>query len=488
MTSPSRHCEERSDEAIQDFSSLQMGDSKKSNRYKKRLDCFTLRVRNDVGLRLCEEHSDEAIQRPATFVRAKQQCNYNILKTNLLYSSYRKVTQFLLALLCLFFTACVQETPILSLGLREEYRIPRMSVYRFTPGYTGEQYRWTMQLTDGRDTLLSTEHHYAFVQKDEGIYNLTFEIIDPRTPYKFKFTVEVMHEYIEYSPYIAKVYAYCPAPGQFVNEMPKYEPGDTEETMRKKAEENISGKNNVMITLGGYGGYVTFGFDHTVMNVKGEKDFSIYGNAFYSLVDVGQPGGSSEPGIVMVAFDRNQNGQADEDEWYELAGSEHHKPETVHNYEITYLRPDTAKTPVPDPTGQITDMTHIAWTDNRGATGYIPKNRFHTQPYYPGWISGDELTFRGTRLKDNAEDLSGMGTYWVQYAYDWGYADNHPNELVDLISFDIDWAVDKNGRKVDLPGVDFIRVYTGVNQSCGWIGEISTEIIRARDLHIETDN
>jgi hypothetical protein len=30
-----------------------------------------------------------------------------------------------------------------------------------------------------------------------------------------------------------------------------------------------------------------------------------------------------------------------------------------------------------------------------------------------------------------------------------------------------------------------VRVYTGVHQQCGWIGEISTEISHARDLNIE---
>lgn len=47
-------------------------------------------------------------------------------------------------------------------------------------------------------------------------------------------------------------------------------------------------------------------------------------------------------------------------------------------------------------------------------------------------------------------------------------------------------GVDAEGNKVELPGVDFIKVYTAVNQYCGWIGETSTEIIRAQDLHIAT--
>ena len=60
-----------------------------------------------------------------------------------------------------------------------------------------------------------------------------------------------------------------------------------------------------------------------------------------------------------------------------------------------------------------------------------------------------------------------------------------PNSEEDKISFDIGWAVDSLGNPVHLPGVDFIRVYTGVNQQCGWLGETSTELSRAEDLHVE---
>ena len=57
-----------------------------------------------------------------------------------------------------------------------------------------------------------------------------------------------MHEEVEYSPYIARVYEYRPAPGQFINEMPKYEEGNTEADMIQKAEDCISGTNDVMIS------------------------------------------------------------------------------------------------------------------------------------------------------------------------------------------------------------------------------------------------
>lgn len=384
--------------------------------------------------------------------------------------------------------SCTQDKiPMVSLGIDDIYYLPRMKAYALNPAFTGDAYRWTMRTPAGTDSLLSTARDYIFLAKDTGTYDLTFQILDERTPYTHQFRFVVMHEEVEYSPYLAKVYEYRPAPGQFVNTMPEYEPGDTEETMRRKAEENISGTNDVMISLGGYGGYIVFGFDHTVMNVAGKKDFLILGNAFYSdLPDYQEKkGGSCEPGIVMVSFDENQNGVPD-DAWYELAGSEYYSPETVKDYRITYTRPDENKEPVPDMDQQMSDATYIAWQDNLGESGYIAKNIYHPQSYYPGWLPDDKLVFGGSRLKRNGMDESGTGRYFVLYSYPWGYVDNHPNDKKDLNSFDIGWAVDGGGNPVHLRGVDFVKVYTGVNQYCGWIGETSTEIIRAQDLHIET--
>jgi hypothetical protein len=38
---------------------------------------------------------------------------------------------------------------------------------------------------------------------------------------------------------------------------------------------------------------------------------------------------------------------------------------------------------------------------------------------------------------------------------------------------------------VELAGIHFVKVYTGVNQYCGWLGETSTEIMGAEDFHIQ---
>ncbi|MBR1632107.1 MAG: T9SS type A sorting domain-containing protein, partial [Paludibacteraceae bacterium] len=127
--------------------------------------------------------------------------------------------------------------------------------------------------------------------------------------------------------------------------------------------------------------------------------------------------------------------------------------------------------------------THIAWRDNQGRTGYIPQNTYHTQSYFPEWIDADSITFSGTCLPNNAVDERGDGSYYVLYCYDYGYADNFPNND-DRSNMKIDWAVDAEGKPVELPGIHFVKVYTGLNQVAGWLGETSTEVMGAEDLHV----
>lgn len=286
---------------------------------------------------------------------------------------------------------------------------------------------------------------------------------------------------------ISKVFEYKPAYGQFTNKLPVYKEGDTQEEMNQKALKAISGQKPTMISLGGFGGYVVVGFNETIKNIQGKRDFKVLGNAFWAdanpNANASKRGGSCEPGVIMVAYDKNKNGLPDDDEWYEIAGSEHSNPKTIKNYEITFHRPETNKEPVKDPAlTWATDLEYMRWEDNQGNKGYKPKNTFHQQSYFPEWIKEDKITFKGTLLPNNAIDESGKGNYWVLYSYAYGYADNAPN-TDDESSIDISWAVDKNGQKANLPGVDFIKIYTGLNQEAGWLGETSTEVSGVIDLH-----
>lgn len=288
------------------------------------------------------------------------------------------------------------------------------------------------------------------------------------------------------NPYISEVYDFVPAPGQFINTLPEYEDGDDKDAMLAKVAENICG-NEIdgaspgMISLGAWGGYVVFGFDHPIVNVKGEYDFKIYGNAFASTSSAS--GGSCEPGIVMVSYDENGNGVPD-DKWYELAGSEYGKSETIHGYKLKYYKPSADHVAVPDPDYKyVTDRTYIKWTDNKNGEGYVMKNSFHAQSYWPEWIEDFELEFEGSRLADNATDNSGNGSNYILSFYDYGYVDNQPNASDP--GFNIEWAVDSEGKSVSLPAVHFIKVYSAINQYCGWIGETSTEVCGGEDLHPE---
>ena len=295
-------------------------------------------------------------------------------------------------------------------------------------------------------------------------------------------------------PYITHVYDYVPAPGQFVNTLPAVTAGMTKDEVLKKVEQSICGYEDdgemviaeSMISLGSYGGYVVFGFDHPLVNVKGERDLQILGNA--SQASPTSRNGSSEPGIVMVANDLNGP-------WYELAGSEHGNAKTQHDFSITYYKPDEGKTPTPHPTIKaITDTTYVAWTCNSVDSlqaGYLYKNNVHLQSYWPLWIDGASLSFAGTKLRCNAVDLSGKGSNWTQYFFDWGYVDNRPDFRysggtptdVQNLGFDLDWAIDSVGNPVSLRSVKYIKVYCGVLQQCGWLGEVSTEVAGAIDLH-----
>lgn len=288
-------------------------------------------------------------------------------------------------------------------------------------------------------------------------------------------------------PYISKVYDYRPAPGQFVNSLPEYENGDNQATMNAKCLEYIGGQAiGSPVSLGAFGGYIIFGFDHAVVNSNTEYDFKIYGNTFANSTSTGV--GSSEPGIVMVSVDANGNGIPD-DEWFELKGSEHDNAATFTGMTIKYFAPDASRPLAADPDPSdagVCDRSYIKWTSNHPAQseGYIQRVTFHTQSYWPQWIATHELEFHGTRLPDNMSMEEG-GQYTFRF-FDWGYADNLPNATAP--GFRISDAIKADGSPAELSEINFIKVYTGINQSCGSLGEGSTEICGAEDLHPDMVN
>ena len=246
-----------------------------------------------------------------------------------------------------------------------------------------------------------------------------------------------------------EVVEFLPAPGQFVNE------GYTATTMAEAcayAQERLD--NHYFVSLGGFGGYIIVKFKTPIINSEGGYDFGIYGNSF---------DGSSEPGVVWVSQDANENGVAD-DEWFELRGSESGKESTLQNYAITYSRTD--------------NETEIAWRDNKGESGTIERNAAHRQDYFPAWVTADEYTLSGTLLPDNSE-WSEKNQEWVLHAFEWGYADNF--STIDLATdranrFRISDARSSSGELANLTQIDFVKVQSATNEIHRAIGEVSTEV------------
>lgn len=334
-------------------------------------------------------------------------------------------------------------------------------------------YTWYV---DGKQVQYGERTEYIFSASEEGQYSVRVEMRNSYLTATKELAVNVCPaEGTYYRPSSAsalsscnKVYEFLPAPGQFVNE---YYTATTMEEACAYAEERMA--QTQYVSLGGFGGYIVVGFDHSVDN-DGDYNLAITGNAF---------DGSSEPGIVWVMQDENGDGLPN-DTWYELKGSEYGKAETCQDYAVTYYRPEAPAMAVP-------------WTDNKGGSGEIDYlGSFHRQDYYyPEWVEEDSYTLRGTCLKARNYDASGNGTYWVNPAYDWGYADNFSSKdrLTDDDNYNaapadnhfrISDAVTFDGKPADLRYIDFVKVQVGVNAQSGWLGEVSTEVFDVKDFNL----
>ena len=334
-------------------------------------------------------------------------------------------------------------------------------------------YTWSV---DGQEVQRGDKAEYAFTASEEGAHTVKLEMQNEYILVSHDFTVNVCPKEGTYyrartaasNAACNKVYEFLPAPGQFVNE------NYTAVTMAEAcayAENRMA--QTAYVSLGGFGGCLVVGFDHSIDN-DGDYNIAVTGNPF---------DGSSEPGIVWVMQDENGDGLPN-DTWYELKGSEYGKEETIRDYAVTYYRPSAPK-------------MNVAWTDNRGGSGVIEYlEAFHQQDYYyPAWVEADSYTLRGPCLKSRSYDASGNGTYWVNPAFDWGYADNFSpiDRLTDDDNynaapadnhFKISNAVTFDGKDANLKYVDFVKIQVALNTQCGWIGEVSTEVFGVKDANM----
>jgi hypothetical protein len=246
---------------------------------------------------------------------------------------------------------------------------------------------------------------------------------------------------------------YCPAPGALLGTEPPIDFSDsaTEETVRQKSEDKLRGKD--LLAGGGYdgwslgdcGGYVIFGFDHSVEKRPGGGELYIKGNA------PEPPASNDEPGIVWVMQDSNGNGKPD-DVWYELRGEVYSQNYNIHRYALTWFRP------------YIKDGTSYAsWVDNRGKSGT------HYSANFPLSVKGASVTFVLSHLE--YDDL----------AYTTGYVD-----IDKCDTFNIADAVQADGSPIDLSYIDFVKVQSACFNP--YKGEdLSTELSAPEDASLPAD-
>lgn len=381
-------------------------------------------------------------------------------------------------------TVKLQDANLVLFGYKRTFIAPAAESYHWYR-FDEETNQWKEL---GTDNLLTVEEPMA------GTYKYRLETTEHETTVNKEFSVLVQ------SPYIAEILDFCPAPAQFVNELPKA--SSYADAISQLNEQLCYDAQKQLVSLGGWGGYIVFKFDHPIVNRPHANDLMIWGNVL-------NPNPNCEAGIIWVAQDKNGNGKVDpEDTWIELAGSVHKDPswrgDPKHpvgdpknyrrGYTLTYYKPE----PEPDPstfTQQGADYckfrgVHPSHTGG-DTVGWVQANYYHLHSYWPAWLSDKkELTFTGTRLPDNYRDEKAGkpgNRYYRQYPWQWGYVDNLANwygegQQTEELGFDLDNAIDEAGKPVHLDKVDFIKVQNGQLCYCGWIGESSTEITTAWDM------
>lgn len=398
----------------------------------------------------------------------------------------KNLTHLLLIAFAAVFTSCSSNNDDdkaeekIAVTLQEKYETSTFSVLNIPASaeVASPVYEWILTknpVNQTTDSIVGNTKDLRFVPIYAGAYELTLNVTSGDKKGSKKTIVNVTNETKNYNPYITSIFDFDPAPGMFANDV--YKDGFKKEDVVRTALGRINETNvGYQLDLGGFGGSIIVGFDHTVVNVSGQNDFKIYGG---DLTDKANP---PAPGIIYVAYDKNGNGKPDEDEWYEIIGSQHTKANTIKNFKITYHKKAVGvPVVVSGPNDMFSDREHIFCENNSPETYYMPKSKSKKE-YYPLWATQTSVTYEGTRLNvDFVTARPGQTTLWNFTPPEWGYA-NAVNPDID-----IDWAVDKNGNKANLPGINFIKVVNCVSEPMGLCHQqssMATKFAGAGDLHL----
>lgn len=419
------------------------------------------------------------------------------------YTFSRRLYRALLPVLCvglLVFVGCNKDkAKLANLGIESVYFTERMKpVIVDCDLQDGTSYVWTLRSveTEGHgvqsvNIRVGDASRLVVVHDSVGKYSYQLEYRDAENLVVEKFLVVVENELTAYDANASRVLDYRPAPGMKVNKYPFIS-----DKVRTQDEANAACARWLMsgkpITLGGFGGYIVFGFDHMVVNLPdAAPDFAV----------LCPKDARSRPGVVMVAYDENGNGLAD-DTWYELIGESHGGAKR--SVRVTYNRPvrrwyEAGPSAAPeDKAKKFLYPDHVKATLSDGSAFSVPyvgdavleddkKDDFFA--YWPKWLKQEgKLEFEATLLPNVCTETPQYSTtslthYKREYSsLGLGYVGNPQQEEC---IFCLENAVDAQGNFVTLPGVHFIKICTGVNQQISEEGSLSTEITGVKDLNVK---
>lgn len=309
------------------------------------------------------------------------------------------------------------------------------------------------------------------------------------------------------------LYAYLPAPAQFVNE------GVTTGGWGDAYDSNgaVKATSSTGVSLGFFGGYAVYEFENPIADDPTHPygaDFIVYGNAFWN---------NSEAGCIQVSQGPDDNGNW---EWYDIAGSMYYTKSTP-NASIKFTNPNPNEDKgitTAGATSTLADVSYDLTVNGTTTPGTVTKNTFHNHSWFPlnanyfaasgsraAMAKVDEFSFVSRTLNSDSitDTLTFTGTLLNNYPgtgktdqIGFGYCDVHPNKtLGGTIAYnpyqtftsssdydtkvagtsggdpiDIAWAVKSNGTPAKLGSIKYVRIYTGMAQMNGIFGEISTEV------------
>ena len=166
----------------------------------------------------------------------------------------------------------------------------------------------------------------------------------------------------------ATLYAYLPAPAQFVNE------GVTTGGWGDAYDSNgaVKANSTTGVSLGFFGGYAVYEFENPIADDPTHPygaDFIVYGNAFW---------GNSEAGCIQVSKDGTT--------WYDIAGSMYYTKSTK-GATITYTNPNPSEdkgiTAAASNKGTLADVPYALTVNGTTTSGTVTKNTFHNHSWFP---------------------------------------------------------------------------------------------------------